>query len=524
MNHVVCRASFAAVACALAFSATAQITTVKVTGGTAEGVTAANGIASFKGLPFAAPPTGERRWKKPQPPIAWQGVKHATDFGPSCMQDAAMLQFMQSPPSMSEDCLYLNVWTPAKSDRERLPVMVWIYGGGFAAGATSSPTYDGAPLAAKGVVLVSVAYRVGAFGFLAHPELSRESGKGSGNYGLQDMVAGLQWVRDNIAAFGGDARNVTIFGESAGGIAVSMLAASPAAKGLFHKAISESGGSFAPSRRAQEGGMNVPTLAAAESMGQQFVTKLGASNIAAARTLPADKVQAGQGPGLGGGFWPVDDGDVLPGDQYVLYSQGHFNDTPVLIGTNSDEGALFIRAGVTAAAFETQIRGGYGERADSILTAYGHATDADALQSARNIFRDSAFAWPTWTWARLQSQKGKGAAYVYYFDHRTPASPNGASHADELPYVFGTLGSPGRPAPRREDTAMSALVMAYWTNFAKTGNPNDAGLPQWPAFTEKNQRVMVLDAAPSARAVPNVPQLEAFDGYYAWRRGQVAKH
>ena len=265
MNHGICRASFAAVACALAFSATAQITTVKVTGGTAEGVTAANGIASFKGLPFAAPPTGERRWKKPQPPIAWQGVKHATDFGPSCMQDAAMLQFMQSPPSMSEDCLYLNVWTPAKSDRERLPVMVWIYGGGFAAGATSSPTYDGAPLAAKGVVLVSVAYRVGAFGFLAHPELSRESGKGSGNYGLQDMVAGLQWVRDNIAA---------------------------------------------------------------------------------ARTLPADKVQAGQGPGLGGGFWPVDDGDVLPGDQYVLYSQGHFNDTPVLIGTNSDEGALFIRAGV----------------------------------------------------------------------------------------------------------------------------------------------------------------------------------
>jgi len=305
---------------------------------------------------------------------------------------------------------------------------------------------------------------------------------------------------------------------------VSMLAASPAAKGLFHKAISESGGSFAPSRRAQEGGMNVPTLSTAESTGQQFLSKLGASNIAAARALPADKVQAGQGPGLGGGFWPVDDGDVLPGDQYVLYSQGHFNDTPVLIGTNSDEGALFIRGGVTAAAFEAQIRGGYGERADSILTAYGHATDADALQSARNIFRDSAFAWPTWTWARLQSQKGKGAAYVYYFDHRTPAQPNGASHADELPYVFGTLGSPGRPAPRHEDTAMSALVMAYWTNFAKTGNPNGAGLPQWPAFTEKSQRVMVLDAMPSARAVPNVAQLEAFDGYYAWRRGLVAKH
>src|SRR6185295_13264432 len=237
-------AALATAACALAFSAAAQMTTVKVTGGTAEGSTN-NGIATFKGIPFAAPPTGERRWKKPQPAVAWQGVKHATDFAPSCMQDAAMLQFMQSPPSMSEDCLYLNVWTPARTSGERLPVMVWIYGGGFAAGATSSPTYDGAPLAAKGVVLVSVAYRVGAFGFLAHPELSRESGKGSGNYGMQDMIAGLQWVKDNIAAFGGDPGNVTIFGESAGGIAVSMLAASPHAKGLFQKVISESGGSFA---------------------------------------------------------------------------------------------------------------------------------------------------------------------------------------------------------------------------------------------------------------------------------------
>ena len=523
MNHWLRRASLTAAACALCSSAAAQITNVKVTGGAVEGSTN-NSIASFKGIPFAAPPTGERRWKKPEPVIAWQGVKKASDFAPSCMQDAAMLQFMQSPPSMSEDCLYLNVWTPAKSSSERLPVMVWIYGGGFAAGATSSPTYDGTRLAAKGVVLVSVAYRVGAFGFLAHPELSRESGKGSGNYGVQDMIAGLTWVQDNIAAFGGDARNVTIFGESAGGIAVSMLAASPYAKGLFHKVISESGGSFAPSRRAQEGGELVPTLAAAESMGQQFLSKLGAGNIAAARALAADKVQAGQGPALSGGFWPVDDGDVLPGDQYVLYSQGHFNDTPVLVGTNSDEGALFIRGGVTSAAFEMQIRGGYGERAEQILAAYPHATDADALQSARNVFRDSAFAWPTWTWARLQSEKGKGAAYVYYFDHRTPASPNGASHADELPYVFGTLGGPGRPAPRSEDTAMSARVMAYWTNFAKTGNPNDKGLPQWPAFTEKEQRVMVLDAMPSARAVPNVAQLEAFEGYYAWRRGQVAKH
>jgi para-nitrobenzyl esterase len=498
------------------FGAAAQVVTAKVGGGQVEGV-AANGVAAFKGIPFAAPPVGDLRWKKPQPVAAWSGVKKASAYAPSCVQDAAMLTFMQAPPGLSEDCLYLNVWTPAKSPSERLPVMVWIYGGGFAAGATSAAVYDGTRLAEKGVVLVSVAYRVGVFGFLAHPELSKESGKGSGNYGLQDQIAGLQWVKDNIAAFGGDARNVTIFGESAGGIAVSMLAASPRAKGLFAKAISESGGSFAPSRTGTEGGQNVPTLATAEAMGAQFFAKIGAASLAAARALPTDAIQKAQGPGLGTGFWPVDDGDVLPGDQYVLYSQGKFNDTPVLIGTNSDEGALFIRGGVTSAAFEQQIKAGYGEHAAAILAANPHATDAEAVEAAQNMFRDSAFAWPTWVWARLQSQKGKGAAYVYYFDHRTPQSPSGASHADEIPYVFRNMPAAARP----QDTAMSELVSGYFVNFAKTGDPNGAGLPKWPAFTEKSQQVLFLDTASSARPVPNLRELEALDAYYAWRRQQA---
>src|SRR5262245_7465357 len=239
----------AASLCALSLAANAQVTTARVSGGQVEG-TATNGVASFKGIPFAAPPVGDLRWKKPQPVAAWSGAKKASAYAPACMQDPNMLKFIGSPDGVSEDCLYLNVWTPAKTASERLPVMVWIYGGGFAAGATSSVTYDGTRLAEKGVVLVSVAYRVGPFGFLAHPDLSRESGKGSGNYGLQDMIAGLEWVKANIAAFGGDPRNVTIFGESAGGIAVSMLGASPAAKGLFAKAISESGGNFAPPRHA----------------------------------------------------------------------------------------------------------------------------------------------------------------------------------------------------------------------------------------------------------------------------------
>lgn len=505
----------------LSFGAAAQVLTAKVAGGSVEGV-AADGIVAFKGIPFAAPPVGELRWKKPQPAAAWTGVKKASAFAASCMQDAQMLTFTGAPPGTSEDCLYLNVWTPAKSAGERLPVMVWIYGGGFAAGTTSSALYDGTRLAEKGVVLVSVAYRVGAFGFLAHPELSKESGKGSGNYGLQDQIAGLQWVKDNIAAFGGNPSNVTIFGESAGGIAVSMLAASPYAKGLFHKAISESGGSFAASRTGSEGGLNVPTLATAEAAGKDFLGKLGAASIAAARALSADAIQKGQPAGLATGFWPVDDGDVLPGDQYVLYTRGRFNDTPVLIGTNSDEGALFVRGGVTSAAFEQEIRAGYGPHADAILAANPHATEAEAVQAARNIFRDTAFAWPTWTWAKLQAQQGKGAAYVYYFDHRTPQSPNGASHADEIAYVFRNLASGiGGPAQRPEDRAMSELVSSYWVNFAKTGNPNGTGLPEWPAFTEKSQRVLFLDAKPSARPVPNMRELEALDAYYAWRREQA---
>jgi len=406
--------------------------------------------------------------------------------------------------------------------------MVWIPGGGFSGGTTSLPVYDGARLAEKGVVLVSMAYRVGVFGFLAHPELSRESGSGSGNYGLLDMIAGLAWVRDNIAAFGGDPRNVTIFGVSAGGIAVSMLAASPAAKGLFARVIPESGGSFAPSTTSDQGEQNVPILALAESRGRAFLVKLAPSDIAAARALPADVIQKAQGGGWGT-FWPVDDGVVLPGDQYVLHSQGRFNDTPVLVGSNSDEGAYFMSDGVTSAGFEQQMRAYYGDHAGRILAVNPHATDAEALQAARDVFRDSGFGWPTWTWARLQSRKGRGAAYVYYFDHRTPQSPNGAWHSDEIAYVFRNLGASGfrnrgapGPAPRPEDVAMSELVSSYWINFAKSGDPNGPGLPRWPTFTEQNQQVMFLDAAPSARPVPNLPQLEALDAFYASRRLEPA--
>lgn len=501
--------------------ASAQVLTAHVTGGTVQGI-AADGIGVFKGIPFAAPPVGENRWRGPQPVKAWSGVKVTDHFASGCMQDPAMMTFIGSKEGVSEDCLYLDIYTPAKSAGDKLPVMVWIYGGGFGAGATSSPTYEGGGLAKLGVVQVNISYRVGVFGFLAHPDLSRESGTGSGNYGLLDQIAGLKWVQENITAFGGDPSNVTIFGESAGGISVSMLAASPAAMGLFQRAISESGGSFAPPSSSGGGGRGVPTLAAAEATGKQFLDKLGASTITEARALSAEEVRTAQGPGMGAGFWPVADGHVIMGDQYLLYEQGRFNDTPILIGTNSDEGALFVRGDTAVAALESMVRAGYGDRADTILAAYPHATDQEATQAARDLARDSIFAWSTWVWARMQSTHGRNKAFVYYFDHRTPESPNGATHAAELGYVFRTLDVRGGN-PRPEDTAVSELMSRYWTNFAKTGDPNGPGLPAWPVFDNSKQQVMVFDDGANAARIPNLKKLQAMDAYFAWLRENASR-
>ncbi|NLT65919.1 MAG: carboxylesterase family protein [Acidobacteria bacterium] len=495
-----------------------QIKTAKVTGGKVQGIVE-DGISIFKGIPFAAPPVGELRWKAPQPVKGWPGIRMAEAFAPGCVQDTGMAKMMGAPVSVSEDCLYLNVWTPARSVREKYPVIVWIYGGGFSGGMTSVPMYDGKKLAQKGAVVISIAYRVGPFGFLAHPELSRESGKGSGNYGLQDMIAGLKWVKANAEKFGGDSKRVTIFGHSAGGMAVSMLSASPAAKGLFHHAISMSGGSFAPPRIADEAGQMVPSLKLAESQGEAFLKKLGANDIKAARALSADEIHKGLTGFSEGRFWPVADANILPGDQYELYLAGRFNDTSILIGTTSDEAGTFSPKPVTAAEFEKQVRANYGPQAEAILKAYPHSNDAEATRSSKGLMRENTFAWHTWAWAKLQSQKGKGKAYVYFFDRHTAATPDGAGHGTDVPYAFQTLTG----APAKEDAALSDMISSYLVNFAGTGDPNGEGLPEWPSFSESDQKVMFFDEQPSVRPIPNLDKLKALDGYYSWRREQAKK-
>jgi para-nitrobenzyl esterase len=494
---------------------------VRMQSGLVQGTTE-DGVTTYRGIPFAAPPVGELRWRPPQAPMAWSGVRNAVQFAPACMQVPIVNKDLgMESVTTNEDCLYLNVWTPVKSANEKLAVMVWIYGGGFTIGGTSMSLYDGKNFAKKGVILVSIAYRLGAFGFMAHPELTAEQGGHSGNYGLLDQIAGLQWVKRNIAAFGGDPSRITIFGESAGGISVSMLSASPLAKGLFRGAISESGGNFAPQHQTgTEGGENMDSLATAEKNGKAFLAKLGAGSIADARKKSAEEIQKNSPPGLGTA-WPIFDGYVLLGDQYKLYEAKRYNDTPVLIGTNSDEGALFVPF-AKADLYQKNIHAGYGEYADKILAAYPGGTDAEALRSSRDMFRDATFAWPTWTWARLQSKTGKGKVYVYYFSHR-PSYPNtpqfkdwGAAHAGEIAYVFGNF-TPTMPATA-SDRTVSDEISSYWVNFAKKGDPNGSGLPNWPAFTNTSAQVMNLDDPSKPIDVPSLQKLEVLDGYFAWRR------
>ncbi|HEA18921.1 MAG TPA: carboxylesterase family protein [Pseudoalteromonas prydzensis] len=476
--------------------------------------TAQQNLAVFKGVPFAKPPIGELRWKAPQSAEKWQGVLKAQAYAP------APIQAGDPVSGISEDSLYLNIWTPAQSDNEKLPVLVWIYGGGFSFGSSSDPIFDGSELANKGVIVVSIAYRVGQLGFLAHPELNKENPAGvSGNYGLLDQLAALKWLKQNIAEFGGDANNITIAGESAGGISVSMLAASPLSKGLINKVISQSGGSFGPTRVQNYPGENMSTLQQAQTEGVDYVKQFGTTSIAELRKMSAETFIP-KGWSLPGG-WPIVDGYVIKGDQYKLYQQGKFNDVPALVGYNSDEGVSFVW-NPDVNNFVEGVNSRFGQFAPSLLEAYPVAKNS-IPRSARNLVRDAAFGWHTWSWAKLQTEHGKAPVYLYYFDHhperKTGAKDedHGSGHGHEIAYMFNNLNK-SDPNVTTNDLTMSDTMATYWTNFAKYGNPNDDTLPNWPAFNNNKPSTMYFQQQPKVGPVPDKQALETLDEYFKWRR------
>jgi len=503
MKHqIAClRVSFLAFAIMLAVRtfAAEQVTT---DAGAVQGAVSADGkVHIFKGIPFAAPPVGALRWKAPQPVATWTGVRPATEFGARCMQGRIFSDMVFRDNGPSEDCLYLNVWTPSASAHAHLPVMVWIYGGGFAAGAASEPRQDGEVLAKKGVVVVSLNYRLGIFGFFSHPELTKESGhNASGNYGLMDQTAALNWVRRNIANFGGDPRKVTIFGESAGSFSVSAQMASPLAKGLFHRAIGESGAFFGKTLKAR-------TLAEAEEADRKFGESLGAASLDALRALPADKLlDAAVKPGVIR-FWPIIDGYFFPQDVPSIFADGKQSKVPLLAGWNADEGSyrgFFGDLAPTAANYVAKVHTEFGDRAEEFLKLYPASSDDQARRSAQDLAGDRFIGYSSWKWIEMHLATGNSRVYRYEFDDAPPPAKDstepshGAYHSAEIEFVFEALPSKNLPW-RPEDEKLSDVMSSYWTNFAKTGNPNGPGLPHWPDYNRHDQyQVMHLTANPQA--------------------------
>jgi len=502
---------------------TSYTQTVKVEGGLVEG-TVENGILIYRGIPFAAPPVGDLRWRPPQPVKSWEGVLKADKFCPACYQlNIPALGYVSS--GISEDCLYLNIWVPANPSERKLPVMIWIYGGGFFIGSTSQPLTTGEHLASKGIIVVSMGYRLGALGFLAHPELTAESENNvSGNYGLLDQIAALKWIQQNIEAFGGDPGNVTIFGVSAGGQSVSMLAASPLTKGLFHRAICMSGGSFGPARIKKEPDC-MQLLKGAEIAGLEFAQRMGANTLDELRKMDPQKFLSDP-TGIIGGFWPIIDGYVITGDQYKLYEAGNYNDVPVMVGNTSDEGTLFIMTSKPD-EYANTTRDRFGPVADKILNLYPDSTDIITRKSMADLFRDSYLGWYTYTWATLQTKTGKSPVFVYYFDQSQPASAltvmlksNGAYHGSDCAYVFGHLDQDPKINYTDEDRRLSDIMVNYWTNFAKYGDPNGDGLPVWPAYIDETPTVIYLKSDLQTGSFPNIDKIKVIDEYYSWKRAK----
>jgi para-nitrobenzyl esterase len=462
-------------------------------------------VRVFKGLPFAAPPVGDLRWRAPKPAAAWETVRTAGSFSANCMQR----QPATSTRQVSEDCLYLNVYTAAKTAKDRRPVMVWIHGGALTGGAGS--VYDGEALSKKGVVVVTVNYRLGVFGFLAHPELTKESDRNaSGNYGLLDQIAALEWVQKNIAAFGGDPKRVTIFGESAGSWSVNYLMATPLARGLFQRAIGESGGEFAPAHKLVE----------AEQAGVKLATSAGAASIADLRAKPAEEVQKLTGFQTAANV----DGWLLPEDVYTIFSKGKQSDVPLLIGSNNDEGTMFTPATVKGSSFKEIAERRYGADSEEFLKLYPFTSDQEAWAAQAASMRDQTFGWEMRTWARMQNKTGKSKVYLYYFSrvppgkHRVP----GAYHGAEIAYVFDNLkvapfaaGGETPSVPWEDaDRKLAQAMSSYWVNFAATGDPNGKGMLKWPAYRAKDDVAMGFGDDIQVKPLPHKEALDFLDRYF----------
>lgn len=480
---------------------------VKVDTGSLEGVlNPDSSVRIFKGVPFAAPPVGNLRWQPPQPVQPWTGVRKADVFGSACMQGKVFGDIVARGNPMNEDCLYLTVWAPAKAASKHLPVYVWFYGGGFAAGSGDEPRYDGESFAKRGIVVVNVNYRLGVFGFLAHPELTAESPhKASGNYGLLDQVAGLEWVKKNIAAFGGDPHHVTIGGESAGSLSVSALMASPLSRNLFQQAVGESGAFF-----GQVGGRGSNSLADSEKSGTAFATAIGAKSLAELRAKSSgDLLAAATKTNNGFGFWPNVDGYFLPAEVKTIFAEGKQSQIPLLAGWNADEVRMMVSLAKdkpTAKTFPDRLRQQFKDRTGDALKVYAASTDEEAVRAAGDLASDNFIVFGTWKWLEMQTKTGK-PVYRFEFDKAVPvpdamkgmaqgAKTFGSAHAAELEYVFNML--PSKKADwQPDDQKVAEMMNAYWANFIRTGNPSGPGLTPWPNYT-KTHEVMHLDTVSKA--------------------------
>lgn len=503
----------ATLALALAHATAAE--PLEITGGLVEGTTIADsGVHLLRGIPFAAPPVGERRWRPPAPVIPWNGVLKADTWGTRCMQGEMFGgPLVTRDRSMGEDCLYLNVWTSTVDPDAALPVFVVFHGGGFAAGSGSEARTDGEWFAERGMVVVAPNYRLGLFGFMAHPELSEESnGRGSGNYGMLDQVAVLEWVRDNIAAFGGDPGNVTINGESAGSMSVSALMVSPLSKHLVHKAIGQSGAFFP---RPGDGIEEQP-LGEKEQDGVRFAASIGADTLAELRAMPADALLAAVMSQNGGwGYAPGIDGHFLDRRVADIYAAGEQADIPLIAGWTSSELGMSIALNPekpTPDSFRRQLRDTFGERADAALAVYP-ADDNDLLmQSAADLASDLFISYSTWKWIETHASTGTAPVYRYRFNRTRPDDPAsvfGALHADDIEYAFNTLDS--KPAEwQAADYTVAKTMATAFANFVLTGNPNGDGVPDWPDFGKTGQ-VMYFDAESRSGPETARPRYEILD-------------